>query len=171
MPGAGGREKYVRFWTISAARRACCCSIASCLREVSFVSVSCSSSLTPRMLVKGLFSSWATPPIICAHGRQTLALHDLLLQLPFDRNIAHRNDDAADLRLRIDQLAAGGAHRSPASVPVPRPILRRGKDLSSGNNVVIQSGPVPANDPSISEIFFPSMFFRLDSPEDREPAS
>src|SRR5208337_1632765 len=45
-------------------RLACCCSMAICFRAESVVWLSCKSSLTPRMLVRGLFSSWATPPII-----------------------------------------------------------------------------------------------------------
>ena len=70
------------FCTISAARRACCCNMASCLRVVSWlVSLSCSNSLpTPRMLVRGLFQFVRHSTNHRAHGRQALARYHLLFQ-------------------------------------------------------------------------------------------
>src|SRR5229473_1863669 len=64
--GDAGRENSRRFWTMRAARRACLC-VSSSWRLVgsSVPSRSRSSSVTPRMAVRGLFNSWATPASIC----------------------------------------------------------------------------------------------------------
>ena len=94
-----------------------------------------------------------------AHRGQALALHNLLLQFSFDRDIAHRNNDSADLSLGIHQLAARGAHGPPASIAVPRPILRGGERLLAGNHVVVKRGQFRRMIFQISEIFFPSMSF------------
>ena len=48
--------------------------MAICFRAASVVWLSCRSSLTPRMLVSGLFNSWATPADHRSHGGQAFAL-------------------------------------------------------------------------------------------------
>src|SRR5215469_18897663 len=74
----------------------------------------------------------------CSHGGKALAFHDLLLELPLDRDIADRNDHTAELALAVHQLAPGGTHGSPASIAMTRSIFGRTKRLLLGNDRLIE---------------------------------
>ena len=72
------------------------------------------------------------------HGRQPFALNDLLLQLLLHRDVAHRDDRAAQLVFRIEQWAGRGSHGAPASVAVARGIVTGPEHLPARNHVAIQ---------------------------------
>src|SRR4029077_3952592 len=57
------------------------------------------------------------------HGSQAFALDNLLLQLFLDGDVAHRNNYAAELVLRIEELAGRSAHGAPAAIVVKGPVL------------------------------------------------
>ena len=140
-------------------RRACCCSIANCLREVSLVSVSCSSSLTPIMLVSGLFSSCATPPMI-APIAASLSLCTICCS-SFRFTVMSRTEMITPLTFPsastnwLPRLASFASFPSRCRAPV----LRRRKSPLVGNHRVIERSHLGSVTSSISEIFFPQHLF------------
>src|SRR5712671_1656215 len=74
------------------------------------------------------------------HRGQPLTLYYLLLQLFLDRDVAHRNDDPAQLGFSVEKLAGRGAHGTPRSIAVSRAVLGRGKNLLARRNVMVKGG-------------------------------
>src|ERR1700733_11881370 len=58
-----------------------------------------------------------------AHCGQALALYHLLLQFSLGGDVADGNNHAAQLGIRVEELAGRGAHGAPASVAVPGAVL------------------------------------------------
>ena len=73
-----------------------------------------------------------------AHSSQPLALHDLLLQLLLHRDVAHRDDHAANLSIGVKELAGRGPHGTPAAIAVPRPVFCRAKNPDAGRHVAVE---------------------------------
>jgi len=73
-----------------------------------------------------------------AHGSQALALHNLVFEFLFHRDVAYGNDHAPGFGFRVEKLAGGSPHRTPAAVPVPRPIFRCTKNPDAGSHIVMK---------------------------------
>ena len=71
-----------------------------------------------------------------SHCRQALALHNLLFELPLDGDIANGNNDAGNLSVGVDQLAARGAHGPPVSVAVFGAVFGGPDGFLAGNDSV-----------------------------------
>ena len=72
------------------------------------------------------------------HGSQSFALHDLLLEFLFRRDVVNRNDHAGQLRIGVKELAGRGPHRASAAIAAPGAVFRRAENLSAGGNVVVE---------------------------------
>ncbi len=74
-----------------------------------------------------------------AHGSQALALHNLLFKFLLGGDVAHRNDYSARICLPRQRTAAWpGAHGAPASIAVPRAVLRRSENICAGGDIVVK---------------------------------
>ena len=73
-----------------------------------------------------------------AHGRETLALDDLLLQLLLHGHIANGNNHARWLAFGIEQRTGHAEHGAPAAVVVPGAIFAGGQRTLAGGDGAVE---------------------------------